>query len=141
MRDELGLHPGSRPPDGPEEVEALLRRVPELAFVPELEPCVPHTPPGVAWPPSPADLVAGADAEFLARVLTGLSALAERAERERNGGLAALIRILTYFLHGDAALPAGEHPLLVALLLRGAARAQGRPDAAAEIARAMDLWG
>lgn len=135
------LHPGSPPPADDEDVEVVLRAVPELVFFPELRPCVPTDPVTGPWPPS-REAFAGRDLEPLrAAALRGLEALADRAERERSGGTAFLVRTLTYFLVGPAALPAVEHPLLVALLLRGAARAHEGADTALEIARAMDRWG
>lgn len=135
------LHPGSPPPADDQDVEFVLRAVPELAFFPELAACVPAAPLTGEFPPA-RDAFAGHDLEGLrAQVLDGLAALADRAERERSGGLAFLVRTLTYFLVGPAALPAVEHPLVVALLLRGAARAHEGRDTALEIARAMDRWG
>lgn len=117
-----------------------MRAVPELAFFPEFAACVPAVPAVVSWPPTPADL-AGLDlGPERSQVLAGLDALAVRAEQQRSGGLAFLVRTLTYFLVGPAALPAGQHPLLVALFLRGAARGHQGRDAALEIARAMDRW-
>jgi hypothetical protein len=133
-----GLLPGSPPPEHDVDVDSLLRAVPELAFFPELGPCVPDVPAG--RDPDPAGLARLDGPDLRARVLTGLVALAERAEREQSGGLAALVRILTFFLAGERAVPAADHPLLVALYLRGAARASGGDDSWAEIARAMDRW-
>lgn len=141
-----GLLPGAPPPESDIDVDVLLRAVPELAFFPELDPCVPavpagrQPPPDPAWPPDPAELARRDGPDLRARVLTALEALAARAERDASGGLAALVRILTFFLAGERAVPAVDHPLLVALFLRGAARERGRPDTPAEIARAMDEW-
>ena len=135
------LHPGSPPPTDDQDVEFVLRAVPELAFLPELAACVPAATPSAEWPPE-RDAFAGQDLDGLrARLVHGLAALADRAERERSGGLAFLVRTLTYFLVGPAALPAVEHPLIVALLLRSAARGHEGRDSALEIARAMDRWG
>lgn len=134
------LMPGSPPPQDQEDVEAVLRAVPDLACWPELDACVPDLPAGPDAAPTPAELTRLVDAAALARVLTGLESLAARAESERSGGLAFLVRTLTHFLVGEAALPAAEHPLLVALYLRGVARAHGRREAPPEIARAMDGW-
>ncbi|WAS96957.1 hypothetical protein [Nannocystis punicea] len=135
------LHPGSPPPADDEDVEFLLRAVPELAFFPELADCVGTGGYDGPWPPG-REAFAGRDlADLRDRALRGLEALADRAERERSGGLAFIVRTLTYFLVGPAALPAVEHPLLVALLLRGAARTHEGADTALEIARAMDRWG
>lgn len=138
MHPRLG--PGSPPPQDADDVEVVLRAVPDLAFWPELAACVPDVPAGRDWPPDPADLPRQFDVAAVARVLTGLEALAVRAEQEHSGGLAFLVRTLTYFLAGPAAVSPAEHPLLVALYLRGAARARGRPDDPPEIARAMDRW-
>jgi hypothetical protein len=133
-----GLLPGSPPPEHDVDVDFLLRAVPELACFAELDPCVPDVPAGRGA--DPAELARLDSPELRARVLTALTALGERAERERSGGLAALVRILTFFLAGEQAVPAVDHPLLVALYLRGVARAGGRIDSAAAIARAMDEW-
>lgn len=135
-----GLLPGSPPPEHDVDVDVLLRAVPELVFFPELDPCVPAVPAGRGWPPTAAELAPLDGADLRERVLTGLVALAGRAERENSGGLAALVRILTFFLAGERALAAPEHPLLVALFLRGAARGRGVAETPAEIARAMDMW-
>ena len=132
------LLPGSPAPRDDHDIEVVLRAVPELAFFPEFAACVPAVPAAVSWPPTPADL-AGLDLER-SQVLAGLDLLAVRAQQQRSGGLAFLVRTLTYFLVGPAALPAGQHPLLVALYLRGAARGHHGRDVALEIARAMDRW-
>lgn len=134
------LLPGAPPPRDDDDVEFILRAVPELAFFPELAGCVPAVPAGDAWPPGPGELARLDTAALRTDVLAGLDALALRAEREQSGGLAFLVRTLTYFLVGDAALPAAEHPLLVALFLRGAARGREALDVPPEIARAMDRW-
>lgn len=133
-----GLRPGSPPPEHDADLDSLLRAVPELAFFPELGACVPDVPAGRA--PDPTELARLDGPDLRARVLTALESLGERAQREDNGGLAALVRILTFFLAGDRAVPAADHPLLVALYLRGAARARGDGDSWPEIARAMDRW-
>ncbi|MDC0666691.1 hypothetical protein [Nannocystis radixulma] len=135
------LHPGSPPPADDQDVEFVLRAVPELAFFPELAACVPAVTADGTWPPGRDAFVGHGLDDLRAQVLQGLTALGERAERERSGGLAFLVRTLTHFLVGPAALPAVEHPLLVALLLRGAARAHDGVDTPLEIARAMDRWG
>lgn len=134
------LLPGSAPPKDDADVEFILRAVPELAFFPELAGCVPDLPVPDEWPPGRRRF---GDVELEGwrdQVLRGLEALAARAERERSGGLAFLVRTLTYFLAGPAALPAVEHPLLVALLLRAAARGREGLDVPLELARAMDRW-
>lgn len=135
------LLPGSPPPQDEHDVEFVLRAVPELAFLPELAGGVPELSVADDWPPG-RDAFAGHELGPLqSAVMRGLEALAARAERERCGGLAFLVRTLTYFLVGPAALPAVEHPLIVALLLRGAARGRDGLDTPLEIARAMDRWG
>jgi hypothetical protein len=134
------LHPGSAPPRDDQDVEFILRAVPELAFFPELAGCVPDISLPDEWPPSRQRL---GDLEldgWRDQVLRGLEALAARAERERSGGLAFLVRTLTYFLAGPAALPAHEHPLMVALLLRAAARGREGLDTPLGLAQAMDRW-
>lgn len=133
------LLPGSPPPGASEDVDFILRAVPELAFFPELEPAIPAVSSAV-WPPGPDALARIDEHDFRADLLSGLQALSQRAERERSGGLAFLVRTLTYFLVGPAALPLAEHPLAVAVFLRGAARGRAELDVPREIARAMDRW-
>jgi hypothetical protein len=135
---ELGLHPGSRAPTAPEEVEALLRQVPGMAFVPEVERCLPDTG-ALAERPSVEDLTRLADPDYLARVLEALAALQRRADAEENGGLGFLAHTLRHFLSVQR-LPPGEHPLVVGLYLRAHARRDGRPDDVRSIALAMDHW-
>lgn len=135
------LLPGSPPPQDDQDVEFILRAVPELAFSPELAGCIPELSVPGEWPPTRQQIGDSEPEGFRAQVLSGLEALAARAERERSGGLAFLVRTLTYFLAGEAALPAVEHPLMVALLLRAAARGREGLDTPLELARAMDRWG
>ncbi len=136
---QLGMFPGSPLPADPEEVDALLRLVPELAFAPELERCL-----------FPGDVLAGmspfvppeqiarlADATFLAKLRGGLSAALQRARREKNGGLEFLATTLAHFLDR---VPAGEHPLVVALWCRSWARRRGWDDVPEAIAVAMDEY-
>ncbi len=131
-------------PADPAEADALLRCVPELAGLPELAACVTLAAPPSSWPPAPAELLAHADPALLARVRAALGDLHARADREGRGGLAFLTGALAHFLAPERALQPGEHPLIVALLLRAAARAQGpadRPAALAAIPAIMDRWG
>jgi hypothetical protein len=133
----LGLHPGSPMPADADEVDALLRLVPDVAFAPELEGCL-----------FAADALAGmslfsdhdqlgrlADASYLARLRAGLDALGTRAHGEKNGGLEFLATTLGHFL--DRMTP-DEHPLVVALWCRSWARRRGRDEVPAAIAAAMD---
>lgn len=134
----LGLHPGSRAPENPEEVETLLRQVPGMPFAPELEACM-FEPSSLGPGPSHDELERLADDAHLRRVLEGLDALAQRAGREDSGGLAFLANTLRHFLTVQK-LPPLEHPLVVGLYLRAHARKAGRPESARAIALAMDDW-
>jgi hypothetical protein len=141
------LGPGSPEPRNPAEVEALLRMVPVVAFMTELEALVP-APLGAA-PLTPAALTEAlteaadaADAAlsaWLARVVEALGALQVRAEAEANGGLRFLAGTLRHFLEVER-IPAAEHPLVVALFARTDARRRGAPDHPNEVARVLDGW-
>jgi hypothetical protein len=132
----LGLHPGSRMPRDGDEVDVLLRLVPEIAFEPELAECVlPAAALAGASPLDPAHLARLADDAYLARMRGGLARLIARAERETNGGLQFLASTLEHF--ADQLSP-DDHPLVVALWCRSWARKRGRDDAPAAIAVAMD---
>lgn len=133
----LGLGPGSPMPGDPDEVDALLRLVPEVAFVPEVEPCLfaPNALAGTSVFAEADPIARLADAAYVARLRAGLETLAARAEREKNGGLEFLARTLGHFIDR---MPTGEHPLIVALWCRSCARRRGRDDVPAAIAIAMD---
>jgi len=131
------LLPGSRSPESPHERDLLLRRVPEVALVPELrelrftpERLLPFT--GV----HPATRIAElADAAYLERLRSALATLEERANEERNGGLRFLSASLRHFV---TALPPERHPLIVALYFVSAFDApEGALD---EVARRMDEY-
>lgn len=136
--DAGGLHPGSPTPESPDEVEALLRQVPEMAFVPEVEACMPAAS-AIGDAPSLDELRGLATAEYLARVLEALGSVEQRAHAEQNGGLRFLAHALRHFLTVQK-LPPGEHPLVVGLYLRAHARKAGRPETVRSIAQAMDDW-
>jgi hypothetical protein len=133
----LGLHPGSRMPGDSEEVDALLRLVPDIAFAPELDACVfaPEALAGTSLFSSPEQIGRLADDEYLGTVRSALERLQARGQREKNGGLEFLARTLEHFL--DQMSPA-EHPLIVALWCRSWARRRGRDEVPAAIAMAMD---
>jgi hypothetical protein len=116
---ELGLSPGSPAPASAAERDRLLRRVPEVALVPELR--------ALRFP---ADRVLGgptanhvgrlaelADGAYLARLRSALAGVEKRADDERNGGLRFLATSLGHFV---AALPPERHPLIVALYFASA---------------------
>jgi hypothetical protein len=111
---ELDLRPGSRVPRDPEERDLLLRRVPELAFLPELATL--RFPPERILPAVEADHAARiaelATPEYLERLHEALLEASVRAAAERNGGVSFLVTTLAYFL---TALPPERHPLIVAL--------------------------
>lgn len=128
------LRPGSPEPADHDAVEQLLRFVPELAFLPELAPCVPSPRRDeTALRPDAIDV----DDAFVQRLAQGLRTLQERAQREQNGGLLFLTRTLVHFLCEEP-VPAKEHPLIVALYLRSEARAGRLDDTPAALSRAMD---
>lgn len=131
------LGPGSPEPRNPAEVEALLRMVPVVAFMTELDALVP-APLGSA-PLTPAALTEAADAAWLARVVEALGALQARAEVQTDGGLRFLAGTLRHFLEVER-IPAAEHPLVVALFARTDARRRGGPDHPNEVARVLDGW-
>ncbi|HEY3822809.1 MAG TPA: hypothetical protein VGL81_36845 [Polyangiaceae bacterium] len=135
----LGLHPGSRMPGDSDEVDALLRRVPDVAFAPELEGCLfgAEALAGSSVFAGPGYLARLSDAAYVARLRAALEAVGERARREDNGGLQFLAGTLGHFLDG---MPGDEHPLVVALWCRSWARRRGRDEVPAAIAVAMDQY-
>lgn len=136
---ELGLFPGSPMPADADEVDALLRLVPEMAFVPELEPCLFATKSLAGMSPfaPPEQITKLADAQYLAGVRAALDAVRTRAHAASDGGLEFLATTLGHFL--DRMTP-GEHPLVVALWCRSWARRRGRDDVPEAIAAAMDEY-
>ncbi|MCR9165620.1 MAG: hypothetical protein ACE37F_00410 [Nannocystaceae bacterium] len=130
------ISPGSREPSAPAEIDTLLTFVPELSFFREFDDCVP-TVGGTA---SHEEVDAHYDDAALEPVLVALRSLAERASADANGGLAFLVRTMLHFLQAQK-VPPSQHPLLVALYLRGTARATGSTENARTIASLMDRWG
>jgi hypothetical protein len=135
----LGLHAGSRMPADAEEVNELLRRVPDVAFAPELAGCLfaaeavaPSTPLD-----APAYVARLADAAYVKRMRGALEALKERSHREGNGGMEFLATTLGHFADR---VPADRHPLVIALWCRSVARRLGQPDVPPAVAAAMDLF-
>lgn len=131
------LGPRSPAPADPGEVDELLRMVPVVAFVPELEALVPA--PLGPGPLTPQALAEGADAAWLARVTAALRTLQARAEAQADGGLRFLAVTLRHFLEVER-IPPAEHPLVVALFARTDARRHARPDHPSEVARVLDGW-
>jgi hypothetical protein len=133
----VGLHPGSPMPGDSDEVDLLLRRVPEVAFEPELEGCLfgGDALAGTTLFVEPDQLARLTDASYVARLRAALGVLGERAGRENDGGLEFLARTLGHFLDR---MPCDEHPLVVALWCRSWARRRGRDEVPAAIAVAMD---
>lgn len=137
------LGPGSPEPRSPGEVDALLRMVPVVAFMPELDALVPA--PLGPGPLTPAALTEAADAAdptfsaWLARVADALRGLEARAEDRADQGLRFLAITLRHFLEVER-IPAAEHPLIVALFARTHARRTGSPDHPNEVARVLDGW-
>jgi hypothetical protein len=135
----LGLHAGSSMPGDSDEVDALLRRVPEVAFAPELEGCLfgADALAGSSVFAGPGHLARLSDAAYVVRLRAALDALGRRAKQEDNGGLEFLARTLGHFLDR---MPGDEHPLVVALWCRSWARRRGRDEVPAAIAVAMDQY-
>jgi hypothetical protein len=126
-------------PADADEVDALLRLVPDVAFAPELEGCLFAAEAIAGMSPfvPPEQIARLADATFLAGLRAALGRVGERASREKNGGLEFLATTLAHFL--DRMTP-GEHPLIVALWCRSWARRRGRDEVPAAIAVAMDEY-
>lgn len=127
------LQPGSAEPQSPREVDELLTAVPELAFLPEFDGCVPALQVGE---PSHEDADRMSD---IPGVAAALHALSQTATAQDNGGLSFLVRTLLHFIEVKS-VPASQHPLIVALYLRGSARFRGEAETPAAVATAMDTW-
>lgn len=135
----VGIGPGSPAPRNPQEVEALLRIVPRVAFISEIEALLPAPLPAADAPLDAAAVTAAADPAWLARMIDALHALQRRAQASDDGGLRFLVVTLRHFLTEQRIAP-GEHPLVVSLFLRTLARRDQRPDHPSEIARALNAW-
>ncbi len=130
------LGPGSSEPGTSTEVDELLTFVPELAFLPEFDACVPSVDDHATH----EEVDAHFDYETIEPVVGALKTLAEQAAADSNGGLAFLVRTMLHFLQVQK-VPPSQHPLLVALYLRGSARATASSETARAIASVMDRWG
>lgn len=135
MVERLG--PGSPAPRTPAEVESLLHLVPSIAFMPEVEVLLPA--PLGDGPLTAQALADTADAAWLRRLADGLHGLEQRAAADGDGGLRFLAVTLRHFIV-EQRIPAGEHPLVVALYLRTVARRGELRDEPAAVARALDDW-
>lgn len=131
------IGPGSSAPREPAEVEALLRGIPRVAFFPEFDGVLP-APLGEAAL-GPEAIAAGADEAWLARVVEALVALEQRAAGNDDGGLRFLAVTLRCFLT-EQQIPPAEHPLVVSLFLRTAARRGELADHPGDVARALNRW-
>jgi len=138
-RRGLGLHAGSPMPADSVEVDLLLRRVPDVAFVPELEGQLFTNEALGAVSPflAPAQIARLATADYVAGLRAALDVLRARAHAEKNGGLEFLATTLAHFL--DQMSP-DHHPLIVALWCRSWARRRGRDEVPHAIAIAMDEY-
>jgi hypothetical protein len=132
------LEQGYAEPSTPAEVEHLLHVVPDVAFMPELRDCIPSRPHR-ASALTPDAIDSAVDEAFRERVRQALHRLQDRAHAETRGGLAFLARTLLHFLDEEP-IPASQHPLVVALFLRGEAAVGRLPDTPAAIGRAMDSF-
>ncbi len=129
------LQPGSSEPSSPAEIDELLTAVPELAFLPEFDGCVPSMDGCVDASHEDVD----ARMSELGDVTSALHALASTAVSQANGGLLFLVRSLLHFIEVQAVAPS-QHPLVVALYLRGWARSRNEAETPAAVADAMDHW-
>jgi hypothetical protein len=129
------IEPGSPEPGSHEQVEALLRLVPFVAFEAEIEACLPR----VAIEADTADAFEGFVSATRDRLLDALGELGVRAARTANGGLSFLARTLIHFL-GREPVADREHPLLVALYLRGVVGVGSEGDHPVTIGRRMNDW-
>ena len=135
---DLGVHPGSRAPANPDEVEMLLRAVPATCFRNELSDCL-FSPDLLAQRPTPGELTRLASPQWLSEVIGALARVEGHAEKAENGGLQFLARTLGHFLSVQK-LPASDHPLVVGLYLRSYARKDETPDNVEAVRHKMDLW-
>ncbi len=133
----VGIGPGSPAPRNPQEVEALLRVVPRIAFFPELSALLPA--PLGERPLSPQAVADTADEAWLGRMVDALEALERRADEHDDGGLRFLAITLRHFLAEQQIAPQ-EHPLVVSLFLRTVARRDDQPDHPNDVARALNAW-
>jgi hypothetical protein len=136
-RGLLGLHAGSRMPADADEVDELLRYVPEVSFLPELEASIFSLQEITSVAPflAAAQIARLASATYLQSLRAALAALKDRATREKNGGLEFLAITLSHFLDE---VPPDRHPLIVAMWCRGWARRRGDADSPIAISEAMD---
>lgn len=128
------LQPGSSEPTSRTEIDGLLTAVPELAFLPEFEGCVPTLDRDGEPSHEDADRISD-----VRGVVAALHALSRAATSQSNGGLSFLVRTLLHFIEVKA-VPPSQHPLIVALYLRGDARSRGEAETPAAVAAAMDHW-
>lgn len=135
MSSPKALSPGSNEPSDPVEVDRLLTYVPELSFFSAFDECV----PSVDGPATHEGVDAYFTSKARAPIIAALGLVAKKADTESNGGLAFLVRTMLHFLQSQP-VAASQHPLLVALYLRGTARASGSPETARSIALQMDRW-
>ncbi|MCH9684254.1 MAG: hypothetical protein K0V04_22665 [Deltaproteobacteria bacterium] len=131
------LGPGSPAPRGPHDVEALLRTVPEVSYAPELSSLLPAP---LGSEPLSADAVSQAvTPQWLQRLIVALEDLERRAREQDDGGLRFVAVTLRHFVTEQKIAPV-QHPLVVALFVRTAARRDGTADVPAAVARVLDQW-
>ena len=137
QRGLLGLHAGSRMPDDSDEIDEMLRHVPNVAFIPELEGSVFRAKvlAAVSAFVAPAQIARLADEAYLRDLRANLEKAHGRAQREKNGGLEFLTSTLAHFLDQ---MPPDRHPLVVAMWCRAWAQQRGGDDTPPAIAEAMD---
>ncbi|MEM6291829.1 MAG: hypothetical protein AAGA54_11205 [Myxococcota bacterium] len=131
------LRAGSPEPTDHAAVDELLSAVPELAFADEFNRCVPQLQA------APTDGHAAVDAHYdersRAEVVEALTTIQRAALAASNGGLAFLVRSMLHFAV-EQPVPPSQHPLFVALFLRGVARVHGMAETPAAVALQMDRW-
>jgi hypothetical protein len=137
VKDEGELSPGSPAPRDPREMDYLLRRVPEVALLPEfadLRFSIEAPLPGSARMHAER-IVKLADSAYLERLRYALDLLVERAAGEHNGGLGFVAASLRHFVNS---LPAEHHPLVVALYFLSVSGGDLGPESLDGLASQMD---
>lgn len=124
---------GVREPATTSEVEALLRHVPEFAFLPAFEALVPYAREGAEF----KALLGTLDAPWQAQLCVVLDDVLAQARLQQAGGTAFVARTMLHFLRTEPVALA-EHPLIVSLCLRGQARAGAFADTPQQVGQALD---
>ncbi len=132
MVNHPALAVGVPEPSSPGQVEWLLRHVPDFAYLPAFEALVPHVGATLDLPAA----VAGLGLPWRERVQDALERVATDARQAGAGGQCFLARTMLHFLVTQP-IELSEHPLVVALCMRGRAQAGAFEDTPQQVARAM----